>query len=144
MYLQIHIVLGIGDLREGKMLQPNQTGVMADVSASANDPIFINHHTFVDCIFEEWLKRYPNSNYPTESGIPQGHQANNYIVPFFPLYTHQDMFKRSDNFGYSCSSLTNINPTNSGSGNSNNYNMAMKHVMPWLLILLYALTFLPF
>ena len=79
---------------------------MGDVAASANDPIFINHHTMVDCIFEEWLKpnnrtaTYPN---PTDrSIINMGHRRDDYIVPFIPLFTHEMMFKTADNFGYSC------------------------------------------
>ena len=79
---------------------------MGDVAASANDPIFINHHTMVDCILEEWLQQnnrtatYPN---PTDPGtINRGHHRDDYIVPFIPLFTHEMMFKTAENFGYSC------------------------------------------
>lgn len=75
---------------------------MANVAASANDPIFLNHHAMVDCIFETWLKKNPNISYPTNDAIPQGHRAQDYIVPFFPLYKHQDMLFTADNFGYDC------------------------------------------
>lgn len=76
---------------------------MADVAASANDPIFINHHTMVDCILEEWMQRnIRNLNYPADQNINTGHRRNDYIVPFIPLYTHNMMFKTADNFGYSC------------------------------------------
>ena len=80
-------------------------GVMADVPASPNDPIFINHHTMIDCIFELWLKCNSDKSYPSD--IPnellyEGHRKNDYIVPFIPLYTHQDMFKTADEFGYTC------------------------------------------
>ena len=77
---------------------------MADVAASSGDPIFINHHAMVDCILEEWLQRnYSNAQYPQDDQIPQGHRENDYLVPFFPLVTHREMFKTADNFGYSCS-----------------------------------------
>ena len=57
----------------------------------------------VDCIFEEWLRRHPDAEYPDASDVPQGHLRDGYMVPFFPLYTNNDMFKRAENFGYSCS-----------------------------------------
>ena len=79
---------------------------MADVAASANDPIFLNHHAMVDCIFEAWLQKNPNAQYPVSNDInniiPKGHRYNDYIVPFFPLYTHGDMFSTAENFGYQC------------------------------------------
>ena len=78
-------------------------GVMADTAASPNDPIFINHHAMVDCILEEWLQRHQDAEYPAD--VPdslKGHRRDDYIVHFFPLYKHSDMFKTADNFGYSC------------------------------------------
>ena len=75
---------------------------MADVAASANDPIFLSHHAMVDCIFETWLQKNPNAQYPQNDEIPQGHRQQNYIVPFFPLYKHQEMFSTADMFGYQC------------------------------------------
>ena len=57
----------------------------------------------IDCIFEEWLKRHPSAEYPSATEVPLGHRRYGYIVPFFPLYMHNDMFKRAENFGYSCS-----------------------------------------
>ena len=102
--LQIHLILGIGGFNNN--FEPYEKGVMGDVAASANDPIFINHHTMVDCILEEWLQQnnrtaiYPN---PTDPGtINRGHRRDDYIVPFIPLFTHEMMFKTADNFGYSC------------------------------------------
>ena len=92
---------------------------MLDPVASPNDPFFIIHHTMIDCLFDEWLQRHPDQEYPD---VPltfstQGHQANSYMVPFFPLYTNADMFKpAASNFGYSCN-LPDINeePADSGS-----------------------------
>ena len=89
---------------------------MADVAASSGDPIFINHHAMVDCILEEWLQRNKNAQYPQDDQIRQGHKQNDYLVPFFPLVTHAEMFKTADNFGYSCrldspSSAIKLGPT---------------------------------
>jgi hypothetical protein len=94
--------LGLGYF--GSDVQNNKTmrGVMADVAASANDPIFLNHHAMVDCIFEEWLQKNPNAQYPISNDIQNGHQYDDYIVPFFPLYTHGDMFSTAEKFGYRC------------------------------------------
>ena len=83
------------------------SGVMADVAASANDPIFLNHHAMVDCIFETWLQKNPNARYPIamdDNSIPPGYKYHDYIVPFFPiaLYKHSDMFTTADKFGYNC------------------------------------------
>ena len=93
---------------------------MANVAAAANDPIFLNHHAMIDCIFEEWLKRKSTPEYPTNGAIPRGHGKNDYIVPFFPLYRHQDMFKTAENFGYRCSRLPNISPTTNPNTNNPN------------------------
>ena len=54
---------------------------MADIAASPDDPMFINHHTMVDCILEEWLQGHPGANYPTEQ--IEKHQKNGYIIPFY-------------------------------------------------------------
>ena len=75
---------------------------MANVAASANDPIFLSHHAMVDCIFETWLQKNPSATYPIATEIPQGHRKQDYIVPFFPLYKHEDMFSTADKFGYRC------------------------------------------
>ena len=83
---------------------------MLDKTASPNDPFFIIHHTMIDCIFDKWLKRHPDEEYPD---VPltfstKGHQPHSYMVPYFPLYTNADMFKSAaDNFGYFCN-LPNI------------------------------------
>jgi hypothetical protein len=75
-------------------------GVMADVAASPNDPIFLSHHGMVDCILEEWLLRHKDVGYPNVT--TRGHQRDGYIVPFFPLYKHSDLYKTADHFGYEC------------------------------------------
>lgn len=85
---------------------------MVDI-ASPNDPVFINHHTMVDYIFEQWLQKYPNGVYggPSNDRKFAGHSSVDCIVPFMPLYTHMDMFKPAEDFGYSYDSLP---PTGSG------------------------------
>ena len=117
-----HIVVGIGDgtgsccvpcsnrswchhssaLRYRK-IPFQRTGVIAFVDSSPNDPVFLNHHTMVDCIIEEWLQRYGDSiSYPHSSGIREGHRAWDYTMPFIELFMQKDMLKTADNFGYSC------------------------------------------
>ena len=99
--MQVHIILGIGDLKSGPSIPFEKVGVMADTAASPNDPIFLNHHGMIDCILEEWLQREID-NYPISDEIREGHRANDYIVPFMPLYMNNDMFKTAENFGYLC------------------------------------------
>ena len=98
--IQGHIGVGQGDFTTN--LAPHEKGTIEDVAASPNDPLFILHHTMVDCVFEEWLKRHPDGEYPSTMDVPQGHLRDGYMVPFFPLYTNNDMFKGAENFGYSC------------------------------------------
>ena len=104
-----------------------EKGVMANVAASANDPIFLSHHAMVDCIFEEWLQQKKRTTgslanmYPTDVGSdqPKHHRPDEYIVLFFPLATHRYFFDTADKFGYECS-LDPANPVgprpNSGGG----------------------------
>jgi hypothetical protein len=98
--LQIHIILGLADLGQNFTLA--QRGVMADVKAASSDPIFLNHHAMIDCILEEWLQRNTNPQYPMAEQIHRGHKANDYMVPFFPLVKHSEMFMTAENFGYTC------------------------------------------
>ena len=100
------------------MVPPDMLGNMADAGASPNDPFFIIHHTMIDCVFDEWLKRHPDEAYPD---VPltlstRGHQsANSFMIPFFPLYTNSKMFKPArNNFGYFCD-LPNISGEEVGS-----------------------------
>ena len=74
---QVHIVLG---------------GVMGDVPSASNDPIFPLHHSFVDRIYEKWLRKFDNALI--------GHKKDDVIVPLHPVYTHQEIFKKSFEFGY--------------------------------------------
>ena len=99
--MQVHNIWGIGDFT--KMPPFNRIGMMGHGASSPNNPIFLNHHAMVDCILEEWLQQNPEATYPESNEIPNGHRANDYLIPFIPLYTNSDMFKTADNFGYSCS-----------------------------------------
>ncbi|XP_070566280.1 tyrosinase-like [Ptychodera flava] len=76
-------------------------GTMSLVPTSANDPMFLVHHANVDRIFEKWLRRYNASPdaFPTDS-TPTGHNRYSYMVPFFPVYTNDEFFQRSEHFGY--------------------------------------------
>ena len=87
---------------------------MGNVAGSPNDPIFFNHHTMIDCLFERWLvlqvERQNTLNYPElpdqKKSAFAGHGPGDCLVPFIPLYTNNDMFKLSTEFGYTCPDLT--------------------------------------
>ena len=74
---QVHIVVG---------------GAMGDVSSASNDSIFPLHHSFVDRIYEKWLRKFDNALIR--------HIRDDVIVPLYPVYTHQQIFKKSFEFGY--------------------------------------------
>lgn len=83
---QVHIAIG---------------GTMGDVPSAANDPIFPLHHSFVDRIYEKWLRKYnKDASVLSLYDAPIGHNRDDVIVPLFPVYTHQQMFKKSFEFGY--------------------------------------------
>ena len=79
---------------------------MIKIPIAANDPLFINHHTMIDCLFEQWLTKHPNRDdmYPTSLDSKfAGHAGGDCMVPFLPVYNHSEVFKMSANdFGYSC------------------------------------------
>ena len=89
---------------------------MGNVAASPNDPVFINHHTMIDSIFEQWLQQYPNGEYGGPKNDPKfaGHSANDCIVPFIPVYTHMDMFQKAENFGYAYDYIKSPNTPTTG------------------------------
>ena len=101
--MQIHILVGAGDFRYHYKIPSYQLGVMLNSAASPNDPLFLNHHSMVDCILEEWIQRHPDAEYPDDMPDElRGMRRDDYIVPFFPLVTHGDFIRTADNFGYSC------------------------------------------
>nr|XP_006817094.1 PREDICTED: tyrosinase-like [Saccoglossus kowalevskii] len=76
-------------------------GTMGVVETSPNDPMFWLHHSNVDRIMEKWIRRY-NANtthYPKDS-TPVGHDADSYMVPFFPVMTNGEFLQKSQVFGY--------------------------------------------
>ncbi|XP_071589450.1 tyrosinase [Heliangelus exortis] len=76
-------------------------GSMSKVEGSANDPIFVLHHTFVDSIFERWLRRHrPMLEVYPVANAPIGHNRESYMVPFIPLYRNGEFFKPSRELGY--------------------------------------------
>nr|XP_023648450.1 tyrosinase-like [Paramormyrops kingsleyae] len=81
-------------------------GSMSSVQGSANDPIFLLHHAFIDSIFEQWLRRHqpPRSHYP-QANAPIGHNDGYYMVPFIPLYRNGDYFLSTRELGYEYSYL---------------------------------------
>ena len=91
--LQVHVLVGIH-------------GTIGDIPIAANDPVFINHHTMIDCLFEQWLMSHPNREnmYPTSlDAMFAGHAAGDCMVPFIPVYNHNEVFlKSAEDFGYSC------------------------------------------
>ena len=95
---------------------------MGSIPLAANDPVFINHHTMIDCLFEQWLMNHTNREnmYPASLDAKfAGHAANDCIVPFIPLYTHEEVFlKSADDYGYRCDLPLFIPPT--GTGNPSN------------------------
>ncbi|XP_074654258.1 tyrosinase-like [Tubulanus polymorphus] len=99
---------GLANFSADEMLMHNVVhqaalGHFGDQSSSLNDPIFLAHHTFVDKLFEMWLrKNRPSlSEFPVRNA-PIGHNRDEYLVPFFPpfTYTHAMMFADSRNLGY--------------------------------------------
>ncbi|XP_065184385.1 tyrosinase-like [Sycon ciliatum] len=79
-------------------------GTMANVAASTNDPIFWLHHCMVDRVFEIFIKRNGETYTPTV-GAPPGHNADDCMVPFYPLHRNKDYLKLSTEFGYQYDSL---------------------------------------
>ena len=130
------------------------TGQIFDRGGSPNDPVFIVHHTMIDCMFDEWMQRYPDQRYPD---VPltistQGHQAHSYMVPFFPVYTNADMFKlAASNFGYYCN-LTNLttdtdstnttNTTDTPTTESGGFPQVQLTLLTWLSVIFITLVLL--
>jgi len=105
------------------------------MGASPNDPVFIVHHTMVDCMFDEWLRRNPDEEYPN---VPltistRGHQAQSFMIPFFPLYTNAEMFKPASNFGYFCN-LPNLTISDGGGGGMDSGVLPKAHLKSFTLL----------
>ncbi|XP_027704098.1 tyrosinase [Vombatus ursinus] len=95
---------GIADASQSSMhnaLHIYMNGTMSQVQGSANDPIFILHHAFVDSIFEQWLRRHrPLQEVYPAANAPIGHNRESYMVPFIPVYTNGEFFIPSRDLGY--------------------------------------------
>ncbi len=98
---QGHIIMGQGDFNFRLNNDMSTIGTIEDVAASPNDPMFILHHNMIDCIFIEWMRRFPNAEYPMNVSTV-GHARDGFIIPFFPLYTNNDLFVSAEELGYSC------------------------------------------
>ena len=91
------------------------SGHMRVIPTASNDPIFFLHHANVDRIFEAWLRKF-NGNpppYMPTSGEHPGHNRDDYLVPFFPLKTNEDMYKISSELGFRYDDTTWVIPTDS-------------------------------
>ncbi|XP_071393586.1 tyrosinase [Centroberyx affinis] len=76
-------------------------GSMSSVQGSANDPIFLLHHAFIDSIFERWLRAHqPTRTHYPRANAPIGHNDGYYMVPFLPLYRNGDYFLSDKALGY--------------------------------------------
>ncbi|XP_054610758.1 tyrosinase-like [Dunckerocampus dactyliophorus] len=108
-------------------------GSMSSVQGSANDPIFLLHHAFVDSLYEEWLRRHsPDpSQYPS-SNAPIGHNSGYYMVPFLPLHRNIEYFTSSKDLGYEYSRL--LDATQRLSEAMRPYLEQLQDVWPWLLL----------
>uniref|UniRef100_A0A673AVA7 Tyrosinase n=1 Tax=Sphaeramia orbicularis TaxID=375764 RepID=A0A673AVA7_9TELE len=108
-------------------------GSMSSVQGSANDPIFLLHHAFVDCIYEQWLRRYrpTPSQYP-ESNAPIGHNSEYHMVPFLPLQRNRDYFISSKDLGYEYSNL--LDASQRLAESMRPILDEMQDVWPWLLL----------
>ncbi|XP_005807149.1 tyrosinase-like [Xiphophorus maculatus] len=85
-------------------------GSMSSVQGSANDPIFMLHHAFVDSIYEQWLRRHkPSPSQYPESNAPIGHNGDYHMPPFIPLHRNKEYFISSKDLGYEYSYLLDAN-----------------------------------
>ena len=74
---------------------------MGDVSSASNDFIFPLHHSFVDRIYEKCLYKFnKNALVLSTYNSPIRHNRDDVIVPLYPVYTHQQIFKKSFEFVY--------------------------------------------
>ena len=74
---------------------------MGHVPSAANDPIFHLHHAFVDRIYEKWLRKFGKDfQVLSQFNAPLGHNKKDVIVPMFPVYTHEEIFRKSFDLGY--------------------------------------------
>ena len=76
-------------------------GATGDVPSGSNDPIFPLYHSFVDRVYEAWLRKFTkNALVLSTYDTPIRHNKHGVIVPLHLVYTRQQMFKKSFQFGY--------------------------------------------
>lgn len=97
----MHTIIGQGDYNFFVDNDPSTIGTYIDVSASPNDPIFAPHHAMLDCILAEWLRQHPEAEYPYNV-TTIGHARDGFVVPFYPLFTHKELFVPIEELGYTC------------------------------------------
>ncbi|XP_035035425.2 tyrosinase-like [Hippoglossus stenolepis] len=108
-------------------------GSMSSVQGSANDPIFLLHHAFVDSIYEQWLRRHrPSPSQYPDSNAPIGHNSEYHMVPFLPLHRNREYFISSKDLGYEYSHLLDANLRLAESMRP--FLQALQDVWPWLLL----------
>ncbi|XP_075436606.1 tyrosinase-like [Ascaphus truei] len=75
-------------------------GTMSQVPISANDPMFVLHHCYIDKIFELWITKHNGtpSTYPENDQPGQG--PGECCTPYFPCYRNKDLLRKSTDFGY--------------------------------------------
>ncbi|XP_015235245.1 PREDICTED: tyrosinase-like [Cyprinodon variegatus] len=108
-------------------------GSMSSVQGSANDPIFLLHHAFVDSIYEQWLRRHrPSPSQYPESNAPIGHNGDYHMAPFIPLHRNKEYFISSKDLGYEYSYLLDANQRLAESMRP--YLDELQNVWPWLVL----------
>ncbi|XP_075699901.1 tyrosinase-like [Rhinoderma darwinii] len=75
-------------------------GTMGQVPISANDPIFVLHHAYIDKLFEDWIQKNNASSDTYPENIHPGHEPRECAMPFFPCVTNKHLLQTSINYGY--------------------------------------------
>ncbi|MEE6467621.1 hypothetical protein FKM82_007349 [Ascaphus truei] len=85
MHNQVHVYIG---------------GTMSQVPISANDPMFVLHHCYIDKIFELWITKYNGNptSYPNNDQPGQG--PKECCTPYFPCFWNKDLLRKSTDLGY--------------------------------------------
>ncbi len=64
-------------------------GTMMETPSAPNDPVFWLHHSFVDRVFEKWLRGYRvGPSAMTSRHAPMGHNRKSAIAPYFNSSRH--------------------------------------------------------
>ncbi|CAH8858488.1 unnamed protein product [Trichobilharzia szidati] len=75
-------------------------GSMCCAATSTNDPIFLLHHTFIDKVFECWLRlRKPKPEDYPDKGVRPGHSRYSFTAGIIPLARNIDFFNSLIYFG---------------------------------------------